>query len=132
MPPASSPLSGTGSRQGDQGREQPSAHEWQTLFPPPPLPIAIGHSSRVRSWEQLAGEWDSLARGLTALCSNDELAPARRLLPSPYGRGGPARGGVTARPTCSSHTHARHWAPLCCRRREAGTAAPLLRLKLAA
>lgn len=106
----------------------------QTLFPPTPLPIATGHSSGVRPWEQLAGERGLLGRGLTAPSSNKEPALARRLLPSPYGRRGPAWGGVTAGPTCSAHTHAGRGAPLLLQAGAGGrgTAAWLLFLQLAA
>lgn len=112
QPPGCRLLSGTSSRHGHHGRERPSDQVLQTLFPPTPLPIATGHSSGVRPWEQLAGERGLLGRGLTAPSSNKEPALARRLLPSPYGRRGPARGGVTAGPTCSAHTHAGRGAPL--------------------
>lgn len=122
------PLLGTSSCHRHQGREQPSAQVLQTLFSPTPLPIATGHSSRIRPWEQLVGEWGLLGRRLTAPSSNKAPASARRLLPSPYGRWGPARGGLTAGPTCSSrghtHTHAQTHRHTHTHRRGAG-ASPL-------
>lgn len=109
--PAAAAPSGADRRREHHGREQPSARAPQTFFPPTPLPIATGRSSRIRPGKRLAEERGSLGRGLTAPSSNKEPAPARRPLPSPYGRRGAARGGVTAGPTCSPHTHAGGGAP---------------------